>query len=639
MSIRVKLVVLVVLVGAANVISFGAQFLVENRIATIEREQETLEDLEKALMTFAYEVGRLHQEDYNSQLQVIRLQKSKLDRAFQAVAEARVLPTINETVQNALGTMPRFQTAIDGGFTTFLEAATAETAETEGDDEEEVLTRATHVLDFTTSGAMQNLSMQSQQVAAEIAAIQQRFKTILIVFISVVVFFSVTIGLIVARSISRRIVMIERGIQKMKEGDLADRIAVKSKDELGRLSGDVNTFTEELGRSMARVKRASGSNVTIKGKLVNGVAALTEMVDGVTSGAQSINNDMSRLGAAVDVSRQTVETVQSNVERLKSVLNDQVTMIEESTASVTEMISSIGNIHTTTTQKRESMDTLGSSASEGLRKMENTAGIIDKIHSSIDEIHAAVTVINDMADRTHLLAMNAAIEAAHAGESGRGFAVVAGEIRKLAEASAINSRQINDVLSGIIGNIRNAADAGETTRAVFHRIGTEVNDAVAAFEEIIGSTAELEVGGRQILEAMHRLNDVSATVTESGDAMSAAVRDNRQATEEVTSLSGQVVQRVGIILDATHIMHEGLDNVTDQTNRLDSVSETLDMEISVFKTGVEDDSDEALEEVAPDNLVEGEDTNVDLIGLLPATKEPGQPESPSADPVSLSPLE
>jgi methyl-accepting chemotaxis protein len=266
-------------------------------------------------------------------------------------------------------------------------------------------------------------------------------------------------------------------------------------------------------------------------------------------------------------------------------------MIEESTAAVTEMISSVGSIHSTTVKKKESMDTLGISASDGLEKMQATTRIIQTIHNSIDEIHDTVAVINDMADRTNLLAMNAAIEAAHAGESGKGFAVVADEIRKLAEASSTNSHRINDVLSGIISNIQNAAESGEITRDVFRRIGDEVHGAVAAFEEIAGSTAEVQAGGRQILEAMSQLNTVSTTVTESSAAMAGAVVENRKATEEVTSLSRQVVRSVDAILESARNMNTSLEEVAAETDRIDTITETLDREVSVFHTGVDTDTD------------------------------------------------
>ncbi|MFA7565987.1 MAG: methyl-accepting chemotaxis protein [Alkalispirochaeta sp.] len=584
MSIRLKLVALVVIVGVANIFSFGAQTYISRHIRAIENEQVLLSNLESALMSFAYEANRLDSQDFDQQVRKIQLSKVSMDKAFDAVAAVELLPDINNAVRSSLGSLPRFRSAIDDGFNSFLS-----TAQTVGQGLE--VYESTRVLDVTTAGAIKNLQYQAQLIAEEVAAIEQRTALYALVLIGIVFLTSITLGLVVTNRISNRIRAIERGIQQMKSGDLADRIVVTSRDELGRLSEDVNTFTEELGRSMARIKDASSTNISIKEQLVTSVTLFKQMVDAVDQGAAAINTDMNRLGSAVGASGETVETVESNVQTLKSVLSDQVTMIEESTAAVTEMISSVGSIHSTTVKKKESMDTLGISASDGLEKMQATTRIIQTIHNSIDEIHDTVAVINDMADRTNLLAMNAAIEAAHAGESGKGFAVVADEIRKLAEASSTNSHRINDVLSGIISNIQNAAESGEITRDVFRRIGDEVHGAVAAFEEIAGSTAEVQAGGRQILEAMSQLNTVSTTVTESSAAMAGAVVENRKATEEVTSLSRQVVRSVDAILESARNMNTSLEEVAAETDRIDTITETLDREVSVFHTGVDTDTD------------------------------------------------
>ena len=122
---------------------------------------------------------------------------------------------------------------------------------------------------------------------------------------------------------------------------------------------------------------------------------------------------------------------------------------------------------------------------------------------NIDGIRDITAVIQSIASRTNLLAMNAAIEAAHAGDAGRGFAVVADEIRKLAEASAKNSKEITGLLTGMITSIQAADDAGQETRSAFGTLEVRVKDVRQASEEILGSIRELEAGSQDIRK--HRL--------------------------------------------------------------------------------------------------------------------------------------
>jgi methyl-accepting chemotaxis protein len=611
--------VLVVLVSTANLLSFAARSIITRPIATIEGELERLDALGDALLSFAYEINRVDSEDFALQVQEIQLSKARLDEAFEHVDQAEVLLTLNDTTTTALKALPRFRQQLDQGFTSFLaecrgvtEAAneivgegnsfttldlrTVEMEEAASVDRIQqsltALYEASHVMDVITAGAIQNLATQSRIITQEIDRLEALASRSLFALIGFIFVVSVSIGLLITNRIGKRIQAIERGIQRMKEGDLADRIAVVSRDELGRLSRDVNVFTDALGHSMSRIKNVSGSNVSIKKQLVDSVSTLTQMVVAVSEGAESISGDMDRLEATIRSSGNTVRTVETQVEHLKNALNEQITMIEESTASVTEMISSVASVSTVTQKKRESMGELGRNAADGLKKMQTTTEIVQTIHNSIDEIHGAVAVIKDMAERTNLLAMNAAIEAAHAGESGRGFAVVAEEIRKLAEASGTNSNRIDGVLSAIVGNIQRAADAGETTREVFRKIDHEVEEAISSFEEIARSTEEVRSGGQQILEAMSHLNQVSNQVTESSDEMTKAVTDNRKAVEEVTSLSGYVVERVESIRSSADQMNLALEAVTQETKRIDAISETLDTEVSVYKTGVEEMEDE-----------------------------------------------
>ena len=620
MSIRFKLICLVIAVGAANLLSFATQSFIARSIVAIEREQALLDDLNEAILSFANQINRIDSEDFQTQIGRIDEAKVVLDTAFDSVEAVQLLPRLNDAVAASVTTLIGFRRDIDGAYAAFrsrsaelsqaartitgadgsftllelLTARGASTAEAVEEMSRRVmsLTSSVYVVDVTTAGTIENVATQRGIIAREIDRIEERALFVVILIIGLVFLVSIVVGVLITGRIGSRVQSIELGIQRMKEGDLADRIVVTSHDELGRLSDDVNIFTEELGRSMSRIKRASRRNLAVKEQLVGSVSELERMTRTVDDGAMRIDGEMERLSSAVEVSTQTVDTVEANVGRLERVLDEQISMVEEATASVTEMIASITNVGGITEKKRASMDGLSRVANDGLGKIKGTAAVIRTIHASIDEIRSAAEIIKDMAERTNLLAMNAAIEASHAGEAGKGFAVVAEEIRKLAEASSVNSHQIEGVLSGIVDNIEQAAREGETTSDVFLRITTSVGEVTSAFDEIADSTTELQDGGRQILQAMSSLNRISAQVRESGEEMAGAVVENKRAMGEVTEISDTVVDRVRSIAGASADMKTALDRVSEVTVRTEAVTETLDTEVSVYQTGVEETEEE-----------------------------------------------
>lgn len=185
----------------------------------------------------------------------------------------------------------------------------------------------------------------------------------------------------------------------------------------------------------------------------------------------------------------------------------QMTSIRESTAVIDELIASIQNVSGVSSHRKTEIDTLINEASEGILKLNRTVQGVRDILGHLSGIREMNILIDSVSANTNLLGMNAAIEAAHAGQAGRGFAVVAGEIRKLAESSSSHVHGISDKITNIDRQVRETAavseDAGDNLKVMVERF----RDVAGSFVDLISTMEEMSAAGTVIqgsLEALHR---------------------------------------------------------------------------------------------------------------------------------------
>ena len=254
-----------------------------------------------------------------------------------------------------------------------------------------------------------------------------------------------------------------------------------------------------------------------------------------------------------------MEEILATVESLVQRINYQSGLVDQSAAAIEEMSASIESVASVSSSRREAAEALRKTTGEGSQAVTTTGRAIEEVGESVAAVNVMIEVINDIAARTNLLAMNAAIEAAHAGAAGRGFAVVAGEIRSLAESTAKHAGQISSRLTALVGRIQEARNASAETGTAFREIEAGVTAVADAFSEITQSTAELSEGTGEVVRATEALRDVSSEITGSAEEMRIAARDvndtisrsqqsadeSRESTEVIRQAARDVSRVIG----------------------------------------------------------------------------------------------
>jgi iron only hydrogenase large subunit-like protein len=218
-----------------------------------------------------------------------------------------------------------------------------------------------------------------------------------------------------------------------------------------------------------------------------------------------------------DISRQLQDHVKhavnliggiaSMVRELDSSMDEHVDAVRESSSIAEKVVGTLRATSEFSRQKQGNIQGFVDNAAKGQESMKETIKSVEDISLSIDGIASAIKIIGAIAASTNLLAMNAAIEAAHAGDAGRGFAVVADEIRRLSESTRENSRNISKTLSSIIGGITVTTKRSGATNGLINTMSDEIGDFAQAITEMIAALTEMTDESTKITSALGRVNE------------------------------------------------------------------------------------------------------------------------------------
>jgi methyl-accepting chemotaxis protein len=200
------------------------------------------------------------------------------------------------------------------------------------------------------------------------------------------------------------------------------------------------------------------------------------------------------------------------------------------------MVATINNTAGMARKKQDAIQDLVANVEHGRSSMHETIDAVGNISKGVEGVGAAIKVIGGIAANTNLLSMNAAIEAAHAGDAGLGFSVVAGEIRRLSETTRENSRNIAATLTAIIDGIKVTTARSSATDTLIGTMAEEINGFANTMTELINSLGELSIGSREITIALGQLREHAEAIKTGYHDMMGRTRDLESSMQRITEL-------------------------------------------------------------------------------------------------------
>ncbi|MBF9018416.1 MULTISPECIES: methyl-accepting chemotaxis protein [unclassified Oceanispirochaeta] len=616
MSIKSKLFALISIILSSFILIAGGYFLSLGNIKTIERETATLTSLKDSILNEQILFSRLlGQSPYMESVEDFYDAAGKTSMAFEEVKKIEFIRSKSSNVAKALDITVSWNEMRLENLDQFKQE---ESRFREAVDEIHFVTDSSNfVILYKDKFALQNSEKQQNSLFnlaitdflyehslyenildSSLTAIIKQFDAInqealrigkksrlvsggAIVVILTIIFI---LSLLFANKIVVNIKYIEGSISRLKDGDLITITEIETKDDLYHLNNNLTLFQNTLKGIIAMIKGISNENLRVRDKLIGQVEETKVSIHSITISTDEMNEVIKQLNKLAGSSYQSVEYISEKIENLNQSILVQTSMIEESSAAVNEMMASIFNVKQVTVRKQGSLKTMVESIAVGNNQLKETSMSIQKINDSIDAIRNMILVIDDIASQTNLLSMNAAIESAHAGEYGKGFAVVSDEIRKLAEASSLNSREIGVFLTEIIENILLAGSSCETTLLTFTKSEKEVEDLFGSMKEISQSMIELNVGGDQILEVMNSLQTMAIDVRQDSSDINDQSLTVEKAAETVQKISGSVKCGINHMSGGLTRISEAISAIQDLTGTIDSVAECINDELGYFTT-------------------------------------------------------
>ncbi|MGM0673149.1 MAG: methyl-accepting chemotaxis protein [Spirochaetota bacterium] len=627
MKIRTALVVLLI-VNVLSLVALGAFALV------VGSQMESAYEFQQAARRVDAAVWKLQARTYATfDTSSLRLAHDKWEGAVDEyeTAHAELLEAAqntrlqSEAVSSRVDSLSAYVSQVQDQFELISEQA--ETAEAQGfswdgrgftqrmlDDPpfevvqlKEGLETLTTFLDETESTLIGQLI---QAYALELDTLQNRRMLAIVIGGLVVIGLTVLYVSLFARRLYRNVSNLDETIASLSAGDLTVRFETQGNNEIASIAARLQQHVDEFSSVLRQVQQSVDESQRLKENLTGTTEESSASVEQMSANIDSIGKQIASLDEQISSTGAAVSDIFDRVKVLTEQMDEQSSASEESSSAVHEMAASIDNVAKIAAARTDASDRLNTVTRNGSEKVESTNAVIQKIAESVDEIKEIIGIINKIAGQTSILSMNAAIEAAHAGDYGRGFAVVAEEIRKLSESTNKNAKQIRSSLEEISQSAVEAQQLSAASTSAFGEINSEVQRFIESLSEISSSTEELSSGTQQMLQATDGLTQTTERIREVGTEINAQTQTIDESMKGLRNVSGEVNQAVSELSAGTREISQAMLGLNATSGKTSEQIDVLARSISRFHLDDRHEDDRQRTEETPEGNAVSDDSEI-----------------------------
>ena len=377
----------------------------------------------------------------------------------------------------------------------------------------------------------------------------------------VIAIIMITIFFILSSRVSRSFMIIASGCELMAMGDYSERYPDFLTKEASLLSNGFNLVTERLEGNINSMKQSKVSLDEAGGKLSGTIEDLMSSIVQIGASISNTGMNLRNQTDSVGQSAQSISKILDMIHRLEELVQTQGKAVQGASTAVEEMVGNITEVDKSVDKMAHSFGVLDQTAQNGVETQNELQKQIIEIENQSKLLSEANKVIANIASQTNLLAMNAAIEAAHAGDAGQGFAVVADEIRKLSETSSAQSKTIGAQLKSIQTAINLVVQATQHGVQDYANLSKEIRETDTLVQQIKEAMTEQQQGSAQILQALSDMNESTDQV--------------QSASQEITTASQAIISDVDVLQNETKVMGQSMDEMGLSADKMQDAGLTL----------------------------------------------------------------
>lgn len=395
---------------------------------------------------------------------------------------------------------------------------------------------------------------------------------------------TIPLSILVLYQLRKRFIITVKQIDDLRQkGDLATRLNIGTFDDFGKIMTSMNKLMDFLQVSLNTLKNESGSVGAAADELLLITDNSSTSMDMIVNSFEEMHKQNAEKDALLESAKNNIYKLNEDASKVSQTMQEQAIAEEQNADAISQMAENTNQINELIKQAKQLSKNLSDSSEAGSAEVQKTELVINSVSEKSKQMSEVIQVIQQVASQTNLLAMNAAIEAAHAGEAGQGFSVVADEIRKLAESTQSQAKSIKDLIIEITKAIQNGSSSMQDTKAMFYKIQEEIVTQTNVVENIAQTMEIQSTGAEEILSTTNKISQNIQSVNEIIKNQANYTEEITEGIKDVVELSGKIDGSMNVSLGILKDFSQSIQIVNEKAQANQKSVRTINDELGKFE--------------------------------------------------------